>query len=219
MTAMRRGRGRFSSICKRIHPIKASLFAAAAALALTSGVARAQEFYLGQVLTFAGNFCPRGTVPAEGQLLAISSNAALFSLMGTIYGGDGRTTFALPDLRGRAAVGTGQGPGLSNLPQGAKGGGETHALSLSEVPAHDHGVTVRANGLAQPGSTPNPVGALPALSTAGAIYGTGTGQPMAAGAVSVTQNAVGGGQAFSIRDPFLALRHCVVSQGLYPSRN
>ena len=82
--------------------------------------AQAQDFYIGQIITFAGNFCPRGTASAEGQLLSISQNEALFSLIGTYYGGDGRTTFGLPDLRGRSVVNSGTGPGLTEQKVGQK---------------------------------------------------------------------------------------------------
>lgn len=99
---------------------------------LPSAEANAQEEYLGQVMLVGFNFCPRGTVAAEGQLLPIASNSALFSLYGTIYGGDGRTTFALPDLRGRSPISMGQGPGLGNYPEGRKGGSETFTVTSSQ---------------------------------------------------------------------------------------
>lgn len=95
---------------------------------------QAQEGMVGEVRMFAGNFAPRGWAFCEGQLLPISSNSALFSILGTTYGGDGRTTFALPDLRGRAAIGTGQGPGLNNYPHGQKGGSETTSLKFQSQP-------------------------------------------------------------------------------------
>ena len=92
------------------------------------------EGFIGQIILFAGNFAPRAWAYCDGQLLAISSNTALFSIIGTIYGGDGRTTFALPDLRGRFAIGTGNGPGLTPRGQGSKFGTETNILiSPSEL--------------------------------------------------------------------------------------
>ncbi|NEU33727.1 phage tail protein, partial [bacterium LRH843] len=94
--------------------------------------------------------CPRNWAAADGQLLAISSNTALFSLIGTIYGGDGRTTFALPDLRGRSMVHEGTGPGLSNIRLGQRGGVESHTMSVTEMPSHNHMVNANngANGFA-----------------------------------------------------------------------
>lgn len=100
-----------------------------------------QEAYIASMCPFAGNFAPRNTAFANGQLLAISSNEALFSLVGTIYGGDGRTTFGLPDLRGRVAVHQGRGPGLSDYRIGSKGGQERVTLTLANVPNHGHAAT------------------------------------------------------------------------------
>lgn len=104
--------------------LSAGAVALAASLLSVSAPAQAREPYLGEIMQFGGNFCPRGWAKTNGQLLAISQNSALFSLLGTIYGGDGRTTFALPDLRGRVAVGVGRGPGLSEYRVGKKGGRE-----------------------------------------------------------------------------------------------
>ncbi len=96
--------------------------------------------FIGELMLFGGNFCPRGWTNADGQLLAISANSALFSLYGTTYGGDGRTTFGLPDLRGRAAIHTGQGPGLANYAQGQKGGTENLTVQTTNMPSHNHNV-------------------------------------------------------------------------------
>ncbi|QYJ01573.1 tail fiber protein [Thalassovita mediterranea] len=126
--------------------------------------------YLGEIITVGFNFCPRGTLEADGRLLSISENTALFSLFGTFYGGDGRTTFALPDLRGRTVIGAGDGPGLTPRQQGAKGGLENNA-------------------------TNNPV---PVDFGEGEVMGDSTtGENM---------------------PPFLVLKQCVVTQGIYPSR-
>jgi len=147
----------------------------AAALMVTGGAAaQAQEKYLGEIMLVGYNFCPGSTTEANGQLIAISQNSALFSLYGTTYGGDGQTTFALPDLRGRVPVQTGQGPGLSNYPLGAAGGTESRALSVAQMPAHAHahGIAAQLNASNAPGSAPTLAGNLPALSTVGSIYGT-----------------------------------------------
>ena len=97
--------------------------------------------FLGQVILFAGNYPPRGWAFCHGQLLPISDNNALFSLLGTIYGGDGRTDFALPDLRGRAPIGVGQGPGLRRFVEGSKGGAEQVTLTTNNLPSHTHTAT------------------------------------------------------------------------------
>ncbi len=94
--------------------------------------------FIGQIQTFGFNFAPRGWARCDGQLLPISSNSALFSLLGTTYGGDGRTTFGLPDLRGRAALHQGQGPGLSNRNLGQRAGAENTTLTVNQMPSHNH---------------------------------------------------------------------------------
>lgn len=196
----------------------------AAALMVTGGVAaQAQEKYLGEIMLVGYGFCPRDTADANGQLLPIADNTALFSLYGATFGGDGRTNFALPDLRGRVPVHTGQAPGLSNYQLGAAGGTETRTLTVAQMPAHAHGVTAQLNASNAPGSAPTPAGNLPALSTVGSIYGTvpqgGATEAMASNAITLTEGNAGGGQAVDIRQPFLAMRYCVVLQGIYPSRN
>ena len=97
--------------------------------------------FIGEIMLVGFNFAPRSWASCDGQLLPISQNAALFSLLGTIYGGDGRTTFALPDLRGRTAIHTGTGPGLSSRPQGQRGGTETNTMTVAQMPSHSHTIT------------------------------------------------------------------------------
>jgi microcystin-dependent protein len=181
--------------------------------------AQAQEPFIGEIKWFGYTFCPRGWTEANGQLLPIAQNTALFSLYGTTYGGDGRTTFALPDMRGRVSVHTGQGPGLSNYILGQSGGTETETLSAQQIPAHKHGINV------SPGDGVYSDGANGVLASAVAtkkntdvyIYdGPGTaGQQLAADAMSDT----GGGQSHNNRQPFVTLRACVALVGIYPSRN
>jgi len=107
-------------------------------LLTVSNIASADEPFVGEVRWFAGNFVPRGWTACDGQLLQISQNTALFSLLGTNYGGDGRRTFGVPDLRGRAMLHKGRGAGLSNYNLGQKGGEETHVLTENELPNHTH---------------------------------------------------------------------------------
>lgn len=171
------------------------------------------EPFLGETSLFAATFCPRGWTKADGQLLPINQNQALFSLFGTTYGGDGRTNFALPDLRGRAPAGDGQSSGLSPIIQGEKGGGESVILNVGQVPQHSHplfGSNNTANQLspggnlfARPGrifSYTSPGNGYMANSTIG---NAGENQP----------------QSINIRSPYLGMVWCVALQGIFPSRN
>jgi microcystin-dependent protein len=165
------------------------------------------EPFIAQVMLFAGNFAPRGWAFCNGQILSIAQNTALFSLLGTTYGGNGQTTFALPDLRGRAPVHTGQGPGLSPIDLGQQGGVETVTLNQNQMPQHTH---------AQPASngqetTNRPGNAVPAR---GGVY-AGSGD----GAVMDPTSAAGGNQPHENRPPYLALNYIIALEGIYPSRN
>lgn len=194
-----------------------------------SQVQAASEPFIAEVMWFAGNFCPRGWASADGQLLAINQNQALFSLLGTTYGGDGRTTFGLPDLRGRTAVNEGTGPGLSNYRLGHKVGQE----QTSDVPYHSHtlgngvSATLKANGstAALENNVASPEGSMLANGQRAAVYGpaaTGAGEEVAlhSSSVSVTGTTQIGGNVTSvdIRQPTLALKACIALQGLFPSR-
>ncbi len=171
--------------------------------------------FIGELMLVGFNFCPRGWADADGQILSISQNTALFSLYGTIYGGDGRTTFALPDLRGRSVIHTGTGPSLSPFPIGQKGGAETVTLNASQSPPHTHPATLHAQSAADADA---PAGNVPAPSENDIYSSAAPDVTMRAGAVTV-ENNTGGGQPFNIRDPFLTMRWCVALTGIYPSRN
>ncbi len=163
------------------------------------------EPFIGSVVLFAGNFAPRGWAFCNGQLLPISQNQALFSILGTTYGGDGRTTFALPDLRGRAPIHWGQGPGLSNFVLGQQSGAETVTLTTAQLPAHTHGTSFELP-LAEAPTTPTP--------TVPIAYDRHT-MPTA----SVIQSqATGGGQPVSIASPGLSLSFIIALEGVFPSR-
>ncbi|MEZ4991312.1 MAG: tail fiber protein [Saprospiraceae bacterium] len=170
------------------------------------------EPFLGQIQPFGFNFPPRGWAFCDGQLLAISSNTALFSLLGTMYGGDGRTTFALPDLRGRSIVHIGTGPGLSHITQGEKGGRENVTLTTANMPSHNHAVRATTDD----GTLDEPAN--------GARFGTaGTTVYAASGSSSIvmasdTTTNTGGNQSFNIRDPFLGIPYSIALQGLFPPR-
>jgi len=197
------------------------LVASAVAMTTTftaSAPAHAQaEPLLGQMMLFDGNFCPRGWADASGTLIAISQNSALFSLLGTMYGGDGRTTFALPDLRGRAPISLGQGPGLPAYPtQGAKGGATQFTLTVNEMPSHNHVGTMRASNLA--GDTANPNDNSLATTGSDKIYHTGApAVNMDVGTVVVGNT--GGSFPVNKVSPYLVMRWCVAMVGVFPSRN
>jgi microcystin-dependent protein len=168
--------------------------------------------FLGEIRLFAGNFAPSGWALCEGQLLAISQNTALFALLGTTYGGDGQSTFALPDLRGRVAVHQGAGPGLSQRVIGEQAGAETVQLTPGQMPGHTH-APVASSAVAQTAAPPGgSVLASPAIN----VYDTGT--PAAAMAAEAIASA-GGSLPHENMAPFVALSCIIALQGVFPSRN
>lgn len=191
--------------------------------------------YMATVKMFAGNFAPRGWMFCQGQLLPISQYSALFSLLGTIYGGDGRTTFALPDLRGRAPIGSGHGPGLSDRREGAKGGSETNTLNIMNMPSHNHAAMVnefRADimvsnqeGTEETAGT-NGATTLAASTNGGrgvGIYNsdtpdialnTGNG-----GSANVTIGNTGGNIPVNNMQPFLSINFIICVEGIFPPRS
>ena len=180
--------------------------------------------YYAEIIMFGGNFAPRGWAFCDGQLLSISQNTALFSLLGTTYGGDGRTTFALPDLRGRSAVHPGTGPGLANIVVGQRGGAENMVLTTAQMPSHSHtaSTTATLKGINAAGNSASPGGNSLASKRRTNIYSATTPNvAMAAGSVTAatTVGNSGSGQSFSIRDPYLGVNHIIALVGLYPSRS
>lgn len=175
------------------------------------------EPYIATVCTTAATFCPRGYAEASGQLLSIAQYTALFSLVGTTYGGNGQTTFALPDLRGRTPVGRGQGPGLSDITQGEAAGTETVSLLATQMPPHTHTATVSIRASTANGGTDNPSGAVPAKLPRSNVYTTAAPDTTMA-SNTVTIGTAGNGQPVPIRNPFLGLRYCIALEGIYPSQ-
>ncbi|MFT4742287.1 MAG: microcystin-dependent protein [Yoonia sp.] len=203
---------------KRVTCTAVSIFTLAAAFSATPDPAAAgPEPVLGDIIAVAYDFCPRGWASAEGQLLPISSNTALFSLLVTTYGGDGRTTFGLPDLRGRIAASEGNGPGLTSRRQGAQMGTEGVVLSSSQLPAHSH--DVNANNL--DGDKGGPGGkVLAAAPPSGTGSETIYSDQPATRQMSAQMIATSGGSAvFNVQDPYLVMRYCIAIEGIYPSRN
>ena len=199
----------------RRRPLRRAALAAVALLAgaaVTPTVQAQSEPFLGQLMLVSYNFCPDRWAEANGQIMSISMNTALFSLLGTTYGGDGRITFALPDLRGRAPVHVGQGPGLSLIDQGQVGGTESVTLIGSNLPAHSHAL----NAIAQPATHAAPATdrALAATQNAGTYAAGAPNTSLVAGSVGAT----GSNSPFSVRNPYLGLRWCIALEGVFPQR-
>ena len=182
---------------------------------LSMGKANAQqvETFLGEIRMFAGNFAPTGWAFCQGQLLPIAQNQALFSLLGTTYGGDGRTSFALPDLRGRVPVGFGQGPGLSNRVIGDQFGSELVTLNINQMPSHNHTV----NAVTTEGNQNLPTNSLPANTKALDKEYSDANANTTMKATMV--NPTGGSQPFGVSQPSLGVNFIIALQGIYPSRN
>ena len=174
----------------------------------------AQEGFVGEIRLFAGDFPPRYWAFCEGQLLPINQNQALFSILGTQYGGDGTTNFALPDLRGRVAIHTGQGNGLSPIAAGQRVGTQSNTLTNAQLPAHTH----TFYGVSRDGTTASPQGAYMAgtklLDPEYAPSGTIVSMNSAILGANSTSN-----QPVENREPSLALNYIICLQGIFPSRN
>lgn len=177
---------------------------------------------LSEIRIFAGNFAPLSWAFCNGALMSIAENTALFSLLGTTYGGDGQTTFALPDLRGRVAVGTGQGPGLSNWDLGEVQGSESVTLIQTQLPAHNHGASATVLPFADTSgaTTTNPSGAYPSIAP-GDLYAASvtSGISMGPTPVSFSLNPTGQNQPHDNMMPYLAMNYIIAVEGIYPSRN
>jgi microcystin-dependent protein len=164
------------------------------------------EPFLSEIRIFSFNFPPKSWALCNGQLLPINQNQALFALLGTTYGGNGQTTFALPDLRGRVPMHTGGG-----LVLGQRAGEEAHTLSLAEMPAHTHQAKASGNGP----TVTAPTGNFWSSNTGFTAYGTAGDTAMAPAAIGNT----GGSQAHENRSPYLTLNYCIALQGIFPSQN
>ena len=183
------------------------------AFAVQSPVRAGESPFLGEIRLFAGNFAPRGWAFCDGQLLAVSQNDALFSLLGTTYGGDGRTTFGLPDLRGRAPVHFGNGPGLANVSLGQGFGAETATLTANQLPAHSHTLQGSTNPATQSDPTSNVLGSPQGDN----IYTAAGGTQVAMHADSIGNT--GGNQSHQNMQPSIGI-NCIISlTGTFPSRN
>lgn len=174
------------------------------------------EPFLAEIRIMAFNFAPRGWAFCDGQILPINQNQSLYSLLGTTYGGDGRTSFGLPEMRGRVPMHVGASNGTDHR-EGQKSGEETHTLSAAEMPQHDHVL----KGSASPANS-----GLPSAGSAFGVASAGFGPMYSDGATGVNTSLksamvanVGGGQAHNNMMPYLAINFCIALQGLFPSRN
>ena len=165
---------------------------------------------------FAGNFAPRGWAFCNGALLAISQNDALFALLGTTYGGDGQSTFALPDLRGRAPMHVGQGPGLSNYTLGQASGTESVTLLVAQMAAHNHNLQMQCNPNQQPTTLFTPVNAFPSTTETGTPYSNKADAVMGSGG---SGTPTGGSQPHENLQPYLVVNFIIAVEGIFPSRN
>jgi len=167
--------------------------------------------YLGEIRMFGFNFAPQGWAFCNGQILPISQNTALFSLLGTTYGGNGTSTFGLPNLQGRVAIHQGQGLGLSPYDLGQVGGTETVTLTQNQMPQHNHSV----NASSAPGTGGRPGGAVLARAPDDVYAASSDGTTMLANMVGTA----GGSQPHSNIQPYVVVTFCIALQGIFPSRN
>jgi microcystin-dependent protein len=212
---------------RKIHKTMGGCVAALALLvgsASWSTNAHASDPFIAEIIMFGGNFAPRNWAFCDGQLLSIASNTALFSLLGTTYGGDGRTTFGLPDLRGRVPIHPGNGPGLSSYRLGQRGGVENVTLTTSQMPSHTHAAAATADlvGTSSRGTSLSPAGKSLGSERRTRLYSTAAPDaPMSAGSVlvNVTNSSAGGGQSHTNVQPYLAVNFIIALQGVFPSRS
>lgn len=227
-------------------PAAVAIAAGILATSPTPAAACTSESYIGTICVTAANFCPEGFLAADGAVLPVNTNQALFSLLGFTYGGNGSTTFALPDLRGRATIGTGQGTGLTQyVTLGQKRGAETTQLSVNNLAAHNHAATYTPGGsggitatLQATGNNTAAAATVPSTTNA-FLAGVKSDNPDATnmwapsltnpvtvggltinstGSGTVTVASTGGSQPIGILPPELGLTTCIVSYGIYPTR-
>jgi len=195
----------------------AALLALGLAPLMSAAPAKAQEQFVGQVTYFAGNFAPQGWAFCNGQLLSVSQNDALFSILGTTYGGDGRTTFGLPDMRGRILMHAGSGPGLTPRRIGEKGGSESITLNLTNLGTHTHTANLKASSGAADGTSASD--ALFGQSVVDMYLQNASSLNATLAASSLVSTPTGGNLAHENRMPFNNV-HCIIAlYGIYPSRS
>lgn len=194
-----------------------SMGVAAFSAALMGQAQAGPTTYLGEVVLTAASYCPEGTVEATGQLLAVNNFQALFSLYGTTFGGDGRSTFGVPDLRGRAPVHFGTGPGLTYYQMGSRAGVETNTLTTANIPAHNH--SVRATSQAPNTDDPDGAHLASAASPMRAALGGTTNPSYNLASTQIGPSGTQNPTPINNVQPILAMRYCVNISGAYPPRN
>jgi microcystin-dependent protein len=172
--------------------------------------------FLGMITIFGFNFAPRGWAFCAGQILSIQQNTALFALLGTTYGGNGQTTFGLPDLRSRVAIGMGQGPGFSNYVIGQTGGTENVTLLSQQMPAHTHTMMGSADAQTVGNVSGSSLGSAARGASSGTIYAPGTTNQVPMGSATTP---AGGNQPHPNMQPYLTVNYCIALEGIFPSRN
>jgi len=172
--------------------------------------------FLGEIMMVGFNFAPSGWALCDGQLLSISQHSALFALLGTAYGGDGRTTFGLPDLRGRVPIHAGSGPGLTRRLMGQKAGVENVALTPGQIPSHTHQAALHASD--SEGNSAVPGGHILAKSGSGDPDYTSAGPGVVLRDDSISVDASGGGQSHDNMQPFITVNFIIATSGVFPSR-
>jgi len=205
-----------------IHKYKKTIRSTAAALAVGLAISlpatshAGTDLYLGELMPGGWNFCPRGTLRADSQILPINQNSALFSLLGTTFGGDGRTTFGLPDLRGRSPLHNGTGPGLPNISLGQRGGNVSTTITTAQMPSHNHsawGTKSLADKAGSKNALPAPISITPPVNQF-----SGAGVADRQFKTSMIGNT-GGGQSVPTQSPYLGVYWCIATVGIFPSRN
>lgn len=174
--------------------------------------------FIGEIVMFGGNFAPRGWAFCDGALLPVSQNSALFSILGTIYGGDGRTTFGLPDLRGRVAMHPGNGPGLTPRRLGERGGSETNILTQNQMPSHTHVATAHCvDGTGNANTAEGNLWSADLGNQSATYSNAAQNGNMKADAISVANT--GNGQSVNNMQPYLAVNYIIALVGTFPSRS
>ncbi len=177
------------------------------------------EGTIGYIRMFASNFAPKNWAFCQGQIISIASNTALFSILGTTYGGNGQTTFALPDLQARVAIGAGTGPGLSSINLGQKSGSNTVTLTTQNLPAHIHGLStaqIRVNNATE---TASPLNGVIGSSPSAFAEGAGSNQFLAVGSLTGITDSSGSGLPITLQNPYLGMNYVICLVGIFPSRN
>lgn len=182
------------------------------------------EPFVGEIKILGFNFAPRGYQTCSGQILSIASNTALFSLLGTYYGGNGQTTFALPDLQGRTPIGQGQGPGLPDYVLGENGGATSVSILTSNIPPHVHtlnAVSAKLMASSANADEVSPASNFPAVASSAIYSGNGSTPGVYTGGVQIsgTTDITGSGIPVDILNPYLVINYSIATEGIFPSRN